>query len=121
MVATQQSEVAVLEAAFVLLEAERLQVFEPSVHLKVVNLKTGLFRKGDHVEVGVTHESRWRGLQPYSHGLITKVRVQWRGGGAQETVKFNEALADGVISVPEPILQTWGVQLADVVVVRPAP
>lgn len=120
MAATQQNEVEVLEAAFVLLEAERLQVFEPSVPLTVETMKTGLFKKGDHVEVGVIHESRWRGLQPYSHGLITKVRIQWRGGVVHESVKFSAGLSDAVIAVPELLMQSWGVQPSDSVVVRPA-
>lgn len=120
MAATQQNEVGVLEAAFVLLEADRLQIFEPSVPLMVDTMKTGLFRKGDHVEVGVIHESRWRGLQPYSHGQITRARLQWRGGVVHESVKFNVDLSDAVISVPEPLMQSWGVQPSDTVVVRPA-
>lgn len=120
MAATQQNEVAVLEAAFALLEAERLQTFEPSVHLTAAVLKARLFGKADHVEAGVIHESRWRGLQPYSHGLITQVRIQWRGGVAQEAVRFNADLADGVIAVPEPLLQSWGIDPAASLMVRPA-
>lgn len=120
MAATQQNEVAVLEAAFVLLEADRLKTFEPAVPLTVSLLKARLFGKADRVEVGVIHESRWRGLQPYSHGLISQVRIQWRGGIAQEAVRFNEALPDGAIAVPEAFLQSWGVDPGGLVVVRPA-
>jgi hypothetical protein len=119
MTATQQNEVTVLEAAFVLLEAERLKVFEPSVRLKVEAMKTGLFKNGDHVEVGAIHASRWRGLQPYSHGHISLVRLQGPGGVAQEPVQFNASFSDRVISLPEPLLQTWGLQPSDSVVVRP--
>lgn len=121
MTSTQLNETAVLEAAFALLEAERLQVFEPAVPLALETMKTGLFKKGDHVELGVIHESRWRGLQPYSHGFITQVRVQWRGGVAHEAVRFVPGLADGVISVPEPLLKSWGIGPTETVVVRPAP
>lgn len=120
MAATQQNEVAVLEAAFVLLEADRLKTFEPSVPLAIAPLKARLFSKAAHVEVGVIHESRWRGLQPYSHGLISQVRIQWRGGVAQEAVRFNAGLADGVIAVPESFLPGWGVDPSSLVVVRPA-
>ena len=94
---------------------------KPAVPLAVEVMKTGLFKKGDHVELGVIHESRWRGLQPYSHGLITQVRIQWRGGVAHEDVRFVQGLADGVLSAPEPFLQSWGLGPADSVVVRPAP
>ena len=121
MANTQMNEVAVLEAAFVLHEAERLQVFEPAVPLTVDTLKTGFFKKGDHVELGVIHESRWRGLQPYSHGLITHVRIQWRGGVAHELVKFSPDVSDGVLAVPDALLQVWGVGPSESVVVRPAP
>lgn len=120
MAATQQNEVAVLEAAFALLEADRLKTFEPSVPLTIGPLKARLFGKADRVEVGVIHESRWRGLQPYSHGLITQVRIQWRGGVAQEAVRFNADLADGAIAVPEAFLQSWGLGQGALVVVRPA-
>ncbi len=120
MAATQQNEVAVLEAAFALLEAGRLQTFEPAVPLIIGILKPRLFGKADHVEVGAIHESRWRGLQPYSHGLIAQARIQWRGGVAQEAVRFNADLSDGVIAVPEAFLQSWGVGPAGSVVVRPA-
>lgn len=121
MTSTQLNETAVLEAAFALLEAERLQVFEPAIPLAVETMKTGLFKKGDHVEMGVIHESRWRGLQPYSHGFITQVRIQWRGGVAHEAVRFVPGLADGLMAVPEPLLQSWGIGPAESVVVRPAP
>ena len=118
---TQLPEVAVLEAAFVLLEAGRLQVFEPTVALRVEVLKAGLFKKADHLEVGAVLESRWRGLQPYSHGLITQLRIQWRGGAAREAVKFQANLPDGTIAVPEAVLATWGLASGDTVKVRPAP
>ncbi len=119
MATTHQNEAVVLEAAFALLEAERLQVFEPSVTLKVQVMKTGLFKKGDHVEVGATHESRWRGLQPYSHGQIHLVCIQWHGRVVHEPVQFNTGLSDKAISLPEPLMQSWGLQPSDSVVVRP--
>ncbi len=118
--ATQLNEVAVLEAAFALLEADRLKTFEPAVPLTIGALKAKLFGKASHVEVGAIHESRWRGLQPYSHGLISQVRVQWRGGVAQEAVRFNGSLPDGAIAVPEAFLQSWGIGQGALVVVRPA-
>jgi len=121
MASTQLNETAVLEAAFALLEAERLQVFEPAVPLAVETLKTGLFKKGDHVELGAIHESRWRGLQPYSHGFITRVRIQWRGGVAHEAARFVPNLADGVLAAPDALLQSWGIGPSEPVVVRPAP
>lgn len=120
MAATQQNEVAVMEAAFVLLEADRLKTFEPAVPLTIGLLKAKLFGKASHVEVGAIHESRWRGLQPYSHGLISQVRIQWRGGVSQEAVRFNGSLPDGAIAVPEPFLQSWGLDPGAQVVVRPA-
>lgn len=121
MASTQLNETAVLEAAFALLQAERLQVFEPAVPLSVETLKTGLFKKGDHVELGAIHESRWRGLQPYSHGFITRVRIQWRGGVAHEAVRFVPNLADGALAAPDALLQSWGIGPSEPVVVRPAP
>jgi hypothetical protein len=112
--------VSVLEAAFQLLEAERLQVFEPATPFKVQVLKAGLFKKGDRVEVGAIHESRWRGLQPYSHGLISQVRIQWRGGVAQEPVRFTADLPEGILKAPEGLLQSWGIDPAETVIVRPS-
>jgi len=121
MASTQLNETAVMEAAFALLEAERLQVFEPAVHLAVETMKTGLFKKGDHVELSVIHESRWRGLQPYSHGFITQVRIQWHGGVAHEAARFVPGLADSLMAAPATLLQSWGIGPSESVVVRPAP
>lgn len=120
MAASQQHEVMVLEVAFALLEADRLKVFEPAAPFRLEVVKAGFFKKGTQLEIAALHESRWRGLQPYSHGHIGQVRVQWRGGVTQDAVKFSSDLPEGVMKVPEAILQAWGIDPSESVVVRPA-
>ncbi len=118
---SMQSELPVLQVAHTLLEAGRLQLFEPAVVARVVPMKTGMFKKGDHVEMNKTSESRWRGLQPYSHGQIARVLIQWVDGEVREPIQFNSAMEDGVIAVPSEFMAAWTLGGSDAVVVRPAP
>ena len=118
---SRQSELQALQVAYALMEAGRLQLFEPALAVRTTPLKTGLFKKGDHVEMNKTCESRWRGLQPYSHGQIARVLIQWSGGSARESIQFNAGLDDGLISVPSEFMARWGLAGSDTVVVRPAP
>ena len=64
-------DVAVLQAAAILMEAGRLEVLDPELSLRVATLKTGLFRKGDHLEVSKGVEMKWKSLGPYLGGLIS--------------------------------------------------
>ncbi|MBI4913281.1 MAG: DUF4388 domain-containing protein [Acidobacteria bacterium] len=115
------SEVTVLQAAQVLKEAGRLQVLLPAVSLRVLPLKTGFFKKGDHVEVAKAHEDRWKAMGPYSRGRLANLRIQWASGAAVEPVQFVAGLEEGSIAIPREFMQAWGLAETDSVAARPAP
>lgn len=117
----EQSEVTVLQAAHLLKDAGRLQVIEPSVVLQVAPLKTGLFRKGNHVEASKSLEARWKALGPYAKQPILNLRIQLPSGPAVEPVQFSSGLAEGVLAIPKEFMQAWGLSESDTVAVRPAP
>jgi len=121
MEALEQDEVAVLHAAHQLREAGRLKVLEPLVTLRVVPLKTGLFRKGGHVKVSTVLGDRWRAMGPYGRQAIRNLRVLLPSGPAVEPVQFSAALAEGTLAIPKEFMQAWGLSEADTVAVRPAP
>jgi len=117
----EQSEVTVLQAAHLLREAGRLQVVEPSVVLQVVPLKTGLFRKGNHVEASKSLEAKWKAMGPYARQPIASVRINLPSGPAVEAVQFAPGLPEGALAIPKEFMQAWGLSESDTVAVRPAP
>lgn len=119
--ASEQSEVAVLQTCLTLKEADRLLVLEPEVTLTVQVMKTGLFKKGDHVELSRSLEARWKEVGPYGRHPISSVRVLWHEGPAVESVQFVNGLPEGAIAIPKELLQAWGVPEGMFVGVRPAP
>jgi hypothetical protein len=118
---TDQSEVTVLQAALRLKEANRLQVLEPAISLRVVPLKTGLFRKGGHLEVARLHEEHWKRMGPYGHGRLANLRIPLPSGPAVEAAQFVGGLDEGQIAIPKEFMQVWGLSEFDNVSVRPAP
>jgi hypothetical protein len=120
MAASGQHDVAVLQAAAILKDAGRLEVLEPDAHLTVTLLKTGLFKKGDHLEAPKTLEGWWMGLVPYQGG-VKKVRVSGPKGPAVERVEFVSGLPDKQLAIPREFMQTWGLAEGTHVKVRPAP
>ncbi len=114
-------EVAVLLAALTLKEAGRLQVLEPTVTVAATPLKTGFFRKADHVELSSTVASVWRLMGPYRNEPIHHVRILWPDGPAVEPVQFVDGLEDQRIAIPKELMQAWGVPEGMFVSVRPAP
>ncbi len=120
MEASGQNDVAVLQAAAILKEAGRLDILEPEVPMTVVPLKTGLFRKGDHLEVAKALEARWTALGPYAAG-VRNLRVIWPKGPAIEVVKFVSDLNDRTIAIPKEFMDAWEVAEGSTVHVRPAP
>ncbi len=121
MQSTEQNEVTVLQAALMLKEAGRLQVLDPTVSLRVAPLKTGLFRKGDHLELAAAHEDKWKQMGPYASARLANVRIQLPSGPAVEAVRFVGGLDPDVIAIPKEFMQVWGISEADSVSVRPAP
>jgi len=121
MQSTEQSEVTVLQAALRLLEPGRLEVLAPAITLRVVPLKTGLFRKGGHLEVARYHEERWQRMGPYGHSRLTNLRITLPSGPAVEAAQFSASLDETVIAVPKEFMQVWGLSESDSVSVRPAP
>lgn len=119
--ATEKSEVTVLQAALMLKEAGRLEVLQPSIALRVVTLKTGFFRKGDHLEMAMAHEERWKRMGPYAANPLVHLRITLPSGPAVETVQFVKGLDEGQIAIPKDLMTVWGLSEADIVNVRPAP
>jgi hypothetical protein len=120
MEASGQNDVAVLQAAAILKEANRLNVLEPEIAVTVVPLKTGLFKKGDHLEVAKSLEARWTQLGPYALG-VRNLRVVWPKGPAVESVKFVAELPDRVVAIPKEFMDAWELAEGSPVHVRPAP
>lgn len=120
MRASGQNDVAVLQAAGILKDAGRLEVLEPDAHVTVVPLKTGLFKKGDHLELPKAMEGWWTALGPYAHG-VKNLRVIWPEGPAVERVEFVPGLMEHLLSIPRELMQAWNLAEGSHVKVRPAP
>ena len=120
MVVSGQHDVAVLQAAAILKSAGRLEILEPDAHLVVVPLKTGLFKKGDHIALPKSVEGWWSVLGPYRHG-IKSLRVIWPKGSVVERVEFVADLPDKQVAIPREFMQDWGLAEGTHVKVRPAP
>jgi hypothetical protein len=115
-----QHDVAVLQAASILKDAGRLEILEPDAHLTVVGLKTGLFKKGDHLELPKPMETWWTPLGPYAHG-VRNLRVIWPEGPAVERVEFSAGIPDHHVAIPRELMQAWNLAEGSHVKVRPAP
>ncbi len=120
MKASGQNDVAVMQAAAILKDAGRLVVLEPDAHLTLVTMKTGLFKKGDHLELPKAMEGWWRSLGPYAHG-VHNVRVMWAQGPAVEKVEFVSGLLDHLLAIPRELMVAWDLAEGSHVKVRPAP
>lgn len=119
MAVSEQSEVSVLQACSQLKEAGRLTILEPNTTARVAAMKSGIFRKGDHVELSKTHEARWQTMGPYR--LVTSVRILWPDGPAVEPVRFVKGMDDHIIGIPKELMQSWGLSEGTNITVRPAP
>ena len=120
MKASGKNDVAVLQAACILKDAGRLDVLEPDAHVSVVTMKTGLFKKGDHLELPKEMEGWWTGLGPYAQG-VKNLRVIWPNGPAVERVEFVPGLMEHLLSIPRELMQAWNLAEGSHVKVRPAP
>lgn len=118
---SEQSEVTVLQACNTLREAGRLEVLEPEVHATVTPLKTGLFKKGGHVELAKSLEAKWRTLGPYRDLPIKNVRLIGPEGPAVEQAQFVNGLDENVVAIPKELIQAWGMPEGILVGIRPAP
>jgi len=121
MATTEQNEVQVLQAASILYDAGRLKLIEPEVQVNVGILKTGFFKKGDHLEAPKSLEALWRQMEPYSHTPITNVRVMWANGPAVDPIQFVAGMNDFTLAISKDLLSAWGLNEGDIVQVRPAP
>ncbi|MDR3682965.1 MAG: DUF4388 domain-containing protein [Geothrix sp.] len=120
MAASGQNDVAVLQAASILKAAGRLEVLEPDAHLTVTPLKSGLFKKADHLELPKALEGWWVALAPYRGG-VKNVRVMGPKGSNADRVEFVGGLADKLVAIPREFMQAWGLAEGSHVKVRPAP
>lgn len=121
MAGSEQSEVAVLQTARLLKEAKRLVLLDPAIHLTVRPLKTGFFKKADHVELSSTLEAKWKGMGPYGAGPIANVRIVSPEGPAVTPVAFVKGLDEKVVAIPKELMQSWNLPEGIFVSVRPAP
>lgn len=121
MSASDLGEVAVLQTCLTLKEAGRLQVLEPGVTVSVQAMKTGFFKKANHVELSKTVESVWRMMGPYRADPVRNARIIWPDGPAVEPVQFVSGLEDQVLAVPKELMQAWNLPEGIFVSVRPAP
>jgi hypothetical protein len=121
MAVAEQSEVAVLQTARMLKEAGRLTLLDPALHLTVRPLKTGLFKKADHVELSRSAEAKWKTIGPYGQAPITNVRIVWPEGPAISPVTFVGGLDEQVVAIPKELMQSWGLPEGIFVSIRPAP
>jgi len=118
---SDMSEITVLQTCLSLKEAGRLQVLEPSITVSATPLKTGFFRKADHVELSKTVESVWKMMGPYRTEPIRNVRIIWPDGPAVEPVQFVSGVDDQSLCVPKELMQSWNLPEGIFVSVRPAP
>ncbi len=121
MATTEQNEVQVLQAASILYDAGRLKLFEPEVQVNVGILKTGFFKKGDHLEAPKSLEAQWRQLEPYAHSPLVNVRVMWAHGPAVDPIQFVTGMNDFTLAISKDLMSAWGLNEGDIVQVRPAP
>jgi hypothetical protein len=120
MQASGHHDVAVLQAAAILNDAGRLLLFEPEATLTVTPLKSGLFKKGDHVEAPKSLEARWIAMEPYAKG-VRYLRMGSPKGPWVERVEFVSGLGDQQVAVPREFMQAWDLAEGSHVTARPAP
>ena len=120
MGASGQHDVSVLQAASILKDAGRLEVLHPDAEVSVVPLKSGFFKKADHLELGKALQARWKALGPYQGG-IANLRVMWPQGPAVERVEFVQDLRENQVAIPRELMLAWNLAEGSPVMVRPAP
>jgi hypothetical protein len=120
MGASGQHDVAVLQAASILKDAGRLEVLEPDVDLVVIQLKSGFFKKSNHIELSKNLQARWKRQGPYQGG-INNLRVMWAEGPAVERVEFISEFSESQVAIPRELMQAWNLAEGSHVKVRPAP
>lgn len=118
---SEQSEVTVLQTCNTLLEAGRLDVIEPELHFSVTPLKSGFFKKADHVELSKAIEAQWQSFGPYHGARIENVRIIWPEGPAIERVQFVGGMGDQTVGIPKELMESWGIPEGLFVSLRPAP
>jgi len=121
MAVAETNEVGVLQSASILKDAGRLEVLITDVGVTVGVLKTGFFKKADHLELSPMVESIWRGMAPYAKGPIENIRILWPGGPAVEPVKFNKDLNERTLAIPKDLIEAWGLHEGQTVSVQPDP
>ena len=121
MMVAETNEVGVLQAASLLKDAGRLETLVTDVGVTVGLLKTGFFKKADHLELSPMVESIWKGMAPYARTTIQNVRLIWPGGPAVEPVKFNKDLNERILALPKDLLEAYGLYEGQTITVRPAP
>jgi hypothetical protein len=117
--ASELSEVSVLQACAQLKDAHRLTLLHPDASLKAAPLKSGLFRKADHVELSKAHEIHWHTMGPY--GTVANVRLVWPEGPSVEPARFVKGMDDHTVGIPKELMQSWGLSEGTSITVRPAP
>ncbi len=120
MAASGHHDVAVLQAAAILRDAGRLDVFEPDALVTTTLLKSGMFKKGDHVELPKYLEDLWTAMAPYQHG-VRYLRIAGPKGPCVDRVEFVASLGNKQVAIPRELMQAWELTEGSHVLVRPAP
>lgn len=120
MSASGQHDVAVRQAAAILMEAGHLELLAPGIEVGVVPMRKGLFRKADHVELPRRMEAAWTAQGPYARG-VSALRVSWPGGPVVERVEFHAGIEEGALVIPRELMTAWKLAEGSRVSVRPAP
>ena len=118
---SDMSEIAVFQTCMTLKESGRLQVFEPTITVSTVPLKSGFFRKANHVELSRTVESVWKMMGPYRTEPIRNIRIIWPEGPVVAPIQFVDGGNDQSLAVPKELMQAWNLPEGMYVSVRPAP
>ncbi|MBK9795915.1 MAG: DUF4388 domain-containing protein [Holophagaceae bacterium] len=113
-------DVAVLQAAAILRDAGRLDVFEPDALVTVTTLKGGMFKKGDHLELPRYLEELWTAMAPYQQG-VRYLQVACPRGACVDRVEFVASLGNKQVAIPRELMQAWELTEGSHVMVRPAP
>jgi len=120
MAASGHHDVAVLQAAAILKDAGRLEILEPDVPVIVTLLKSGLFKKGNHVELPKALGEWWSSMSPYRSG-VRNLRMICPKGSFFERVEFATGLGDKQVAIPRELMQAWELTEGSHVMVRPGP
>ena len=115
-----QHDLAVRQAAAVLLEAGELELLQPASSLALHSGRKGILWKAKQFQVSQALRTRWMALAAYAGG-VQRVRVLAPGVDAVTPVVFMPSLDEGSALAPREFMEDLGLAEGALVAVRPAP